>query len=148
MPDQLTENDLRKYCVTYNGDTAVEKVRAAYFVQDGDLITFKNHDHKAVMAVRRDVVISVRDTTDDERVNAQSEQIRDRWVDHAVVDSATGTITLDGEPWPYAIAEGMPPVVTNHDGRLYTIDVRIPVLKSVDVVNGETGTRYAVGPNL
>jgi hypothetical protein len=71
MQHPLTENDLRKYCVTYNGD-AVEKVRAAYFVQDGDLITFKNHDHKVIFAARRDMVVSVRDTTDDVAVSDES----------------------------------------------------------------------------
>lgn len=71
MSNQLTQNDLRKYCVTYNGDS-VEKVRAAYFVQDGDLISFKNHDHKVVMAARRDMVVSVRDTTDEEPIASQT----------------------------------------------------------------------------
>ena len=77
MPERLTQADLRKYVITYDGDST-EKVRAAYFVQDGDLIVFKNHDHKAVLAARRETVTSVRDVTDDEAVEGQTQPKRDR----------------------------------------------------------------------
>ena len=117
---------------TYTGETS-EKLKAAYFVQDDALIVFKNHDHKVTFAAHRNMVISVRDTTDDEAVAAQSEQTRDKWVDYAVVDFAAGTIALDGETWPYA---------------MYTVDVRIPVLKGVQVVNEQDATRYVVGQNF
>lgn len=94
MQHPLTENDLRKYCVTYNGD-AVEKVGAAYFVQDGDLISFKDHEHKVVFAARRDMVVSVRDTTDDEAVASES----DENLSVALCPKCGGSAWLTAGPW-------------------------------------------------